>query len=82
MGISDFVTVTPKSKSFSKNSKILAIFSYKEWPKFAIFLAFCFGNLRRYVTKGYGVFQFVMERYTYMFFFISIVYFWVGANYA
>ena len=25
----------------------------------------CFGNLKRYVTKGYGVFQFVMGRYTY-----------------
>ena len=64
MGISDFVTVTPKFKNFQKNHFIFTIFLFSKMAKIC---NFCrkknFGNLMRYVTKGYGVFQFVMGRY-------------------
>ena len=37
MGISDFVTVTPKFENFLKKLNIVPIF-FKEWLKFAIFV--------------------------------------------
>ena len=52
MGISDFVTVTPKSKIFSKNSKIFTIFLCKNLIKFGIFVNILIWKLKALCNKG------------------------------
>ena len=52
MGISDFVTVTPKSKIFSKNSKIFTTFYVKRMAKICNFCKKNIWKLDALCNKG------------------------------
>ena len=52
LGISDFVTVTPKSKIFQKILKYLPFFLCEKWQKIAIFVNILLWKLKALCNKG------------------------------
>ena len=52
MGISDFVTVTPKSKIFQKILKYSPFLFKEKWQKFAIFVNILLWKLKALCNKG------------------------------